>query len=111
MPLVGKDGTRVRGSSELIAVITLHMDRPTAQEPALDEGPHAPRHMPELIVVPGGYLEPFFRGECNQRAGIVLAECEWLLHINVAPRFQAMPGDIEMAFRRRRDVNDIRSGL
>src|ERR1035441_4241216 len=103
MPLVGKDRARVGGLSELIAVITLHMDWSATQEPALDEGPHAASHMPELIVVPGCYLEPFFSGECNQRSGIVLAECEWFLNINVAAPIQAKPGDIEMAFRRSRD--------
>jgi hypothetical protein len=30
------------------------MDRPAAQEAALDKGSHASRHVPELIIVPGG---------------------------------------------------------
>ena len=42
------------------------MHRPAAQEAALDQSSHAPRHMPELIVVPRGYLEPLFVRERNQ---------------------------------------------
>src|SRR5271165_4732857 len=111
MPLVGEDRTRVRGLSELIAVIALHMDRAATQEPALNEGPHAARRMPELIVVPGCYLEPFFTGDCNQRSGIVLAEREWFLHIDVAAPIQAKPGDIEMAIRRSRDMHNVGLGV
>ena len=52
-------------------------------------------------------LSLFLVRERNQPLGFVLAECEWLLHIDVASPFQAKRRDIEMAFRRRRNVNNI----
>src|SRR6266566_2805039 len=65
MSLVAKQRSRVPGSTELIAVITLHMYRPAAQEAALDESSHASRCMSELIVMPYSYLEPLFIRKSN----------------------------------------------
>src|SRR5207245_10456840 len=90
-----------------IAVLTLHMSRPSAQVPALDKSSHASRHMAELIIMPYRQLEPRLIGECNKYLGLLRVECDWLLHIDVASPFQAKPSNIEMAFRRRGDVNHV----
>src|SRR6266704_3186959 len=65
MSLVAKQRSRVPGSTELIAVIILHMYRPAAQEAALDESSHASRCMSELIVMPYSYFEPLFIRKSN----------------------------------------------
>src|SRR5208283_473847 len=57
--------------------------------------------------MPHGYLKPPFVRECNQPLRLSLVKCEWLFHIDVAPGFQAKLGDLEMALRRRRDMNNI----
>src|SRR3989454_12325035 len=67
--------------------------------------------MAELIVMPYRQLEPPFVGQCNKSLGLLLMECKWLLHIDVTSALQANPRDIEMAFRRRRDMDNVRSGV
>src|SRR2546422_4104285 len=87
------------------------LHRPPAQVAAFDESPHTSGHMAELMVMSCRQLEPLFIGQCNKSLGLLLMECEWLLHIDVASAFQANPRNIEMAFRRRRDVDNVWSGV
>ena len=67
---VAKKRARIPGPSKLIAVITLHVHRPAAQKAALDQSSHASRHMPELIIMPRGYLEPPLVRERDQLSGL-----------------------------------------
>src|SRR5260370_16784619 len=106
MSLVTKKRSRVPGSSKLIAVMTLHMDRAAAQEAALNKGSHAPCCMPELIVMPYGYLSLAVVGERDQSSSVLLVECEGLLHIDVTSPFETKLRNIVMGFGRRCYVND-----
>ena len=108
MLLVAEKRSRIPGPSELIAVVALHVDRRAAQKAAPDQRTHAARRVAELVVMSRGDLEALVVGQCDQTSGVVLVERERLLHINMAARFQAAPGDLEMALRRRGDVNYIR---
>ena len=47
------------GSCQLVAIVTLHVYRSAAQEAALDKSAHPSRGVPELIIMPYGYLESF----------------------------------------------------
>src|SRR6266571_1688490 len=69
------------------------------------------RDVAELIVMSCGQLESLLIGECNKYLGFFCVEREWFLHIDVASPFQAKPRNIEMAFRRRRDVNNVWPGV
>src|SRR5258708_24607687 len=111
MLLVAKERSSISGPSKLIAEITLHMHRPAAQEAGLDNSSHPSRHMAELIIMPYGYFELSFVRECNQFSGVVLAKCKWLPQIHVASPFQAELRNIEMAFRRHCDVNNVWLGV
>src|SRR6267378_1989108 len=111
MVFVSQKSLRVAGSSQIVAVVALHMHRPVAEIPILDKSPHAPRCVPELIIVSCGYLKTFFYGQCNQCLSLVDAKREWLLHIDVAPRLETLFGNGEMAFRRSADVDNVRQGL
>ena len=77
---------RVAGSSQFIAVVTLHVYRPIAQKAVLDKSPHAPRYVAELIIVSGGYLQTFSHSRCNHCSSLVETKRERLLHIDVASR-------------------------
>ena len=109
MPLVGKECSGVLRSFELITVMALHMDRSAAKKSGADERSHASRHMAELIIMSYGNLEPSFVRESDQALGAVLVKSEGLLHINVAPIFQAKRRKSEMAVGGRRDVNNVGS--
>ena len=61
--------------------------------------------------MPYRQLEPRLIGKCNKYLGLLRVECDWLLHIDVASPFQAKPSNIEMAFRRRGDVNHVWFGI
>src|SRR5213593_506474 len=110
MLLVAKKRSRIT-VPKLIAIVTFHVYRSPAQVAALDESSHASRHVAELIVMPCCQLEFLLIGECNKYLGLLLVECEWLLHIDVTSTFQAKPRNFKMAFRRRRDVNDVWTGV
>src|SRR5437660_10125232 len=111
MALVAKKRSRVTGIPQVIAVVTFHVHWISAQVAAFDESSHTSGHVAELIVMPDCQLEPLFVGQCNKSLGLLLMECEWLLHIDVASAFQANPRDIVMAFRRRRDMDNVRSSI
>src|SRR5438046_2852046 len=111
MSLVAKERPSIRGSSKLVAVVTLHMDRGAAQETALDESPHTTSDMAELVIMSRGYLEASLVRQGDQSSSLSLVECKRFLHINVASPFQTSLGNIEMAFGGCCDVNDVRSGF
>jgi len=108
--LVAKKRSRIRGRSELVAVIAFHMHRTGPQESALNKRSQASRDMPELIVMPGGQLEAHFFRQRNQSSGLAFVQCEWLLYVDVASRLQASFGNLEMTCGWRRDVNNVRLG-
>ena len=70
--------------SELIAVITLHMHQTVAQKTAVHKSSHTPRCVVELSVMAYCQLEASFIRECDQFLGLLLANCEWLLYIDMA---------------------------
>src|SRR5207245_9436184 len=111
MLLVAKKRPRITGLSKVIAVVTFHVYRNPAQVATLDERSHAYRHVTELVVMSYGQLESLVIGECNKYLGFFCVECEWFLHIDVASPFQTKPRNIEMAFRRCRDVNNVWAGV
>ena len=111
MLLVTKKGSRVTWLRKVIAVITLHVHRVPAQVSARDETPHASRHVAELIIMSRSQLEPLVVGERDESPRLLLTECDWLLHIDVASSFQAKARNSEMALGRRRDVNNVRPGV
>src|SRR2546427_724657 len=111
MLLVAKKRPRITGLSKVIAVVTFHVYRNPAQVATLDERSHASRHVTELVVMSYGQLESLLIGECHKYLGLFCVECEWFLHIDVASLFQAKPRNIEMAFRRCRDVNNVWAGV
>src|SRR6266571_2546895 len=110
MLLVAKKRSRIT-VPKLIAIVTFHVYRSPAQVAALDERSHASRRMAELIVMSCRQLEFLLIGECNKSFGLFCVECDWLLHVDVASAFQAKSGNIEVAFRRRRDVNNVWPGI
>src|SRR5206468_6220538 len=111
MVLVAQQRSRVRRVFEFMAEVAFHMYRAPAQVAALDEPSHASRDVAELVVVSHRELEAPLIREGNEDSGLLRVERERLLHIDVASPLETGPGDIEMAFRRRRDVNDVWSGV
>src|SRR5271157_3577138 len=108
---VGKKCSHISGVSEFIAKITFHVNRRPAQVTAPDKCPHVSCRMAELTVMSYCQLEPPLDRKRHEHAGLLGVEREWLLHIDVASPFQAKLGYIEMALRRRRDVNNIGCGV
>src|SRR5438093_10330045 len=111
MLLVAEQHPRMTGVREVMAKIALHVYREPTQVAALDEGSHASRHVAELVVMPDRELEPPLIGECDKSFGLLRVERDRLLHIDMAPALEAQPSDLEMALRRRRNVNDVGPGV
>ena len=107
--LVAQQGSGIVRSPHFITVITLHMHRGATEITRLDQTPHTQGGVAELMIVSRCELESFFGGEIDQSSGFFFIQSEWFLHINMASLFQTEPGNVEMALRRRRDVNYVRT--
>ena len=92
---------------KIVTVLAFHVDRLAAQIAALDQFPHADHGMRELGIMPGDDLEPLVVSEPYQFLCLGRIQREWLLHIDVAAGLQAHLSQLEVALRRRRDVDDI----
>ena len=62
----------------------------------------------ELIVMARGKLDSVLLGQVDQPSRFLGVDGKRLLDVNVAAALQAERGNRKMAFRRRRDVNDVR---
>src|ERR1035438_4543323 len=111
MPFVAKKCTRIPRLSDLIAVTALHMNRRAPQVAALDKSAHASRHMAKLIIMACRYFQALVVRKRNQRLRVGLAKHEGLFHVDIAPQLKAELRDAEMAFRWRRDVDNIGFGF
>src|SRR5437879_6048100 len=98
MLLVAKKRSRIIGVSKVIAVITLHVGRNAAQVAAFDECSHAACHVTELIVVSRRQLEALVIGQGNKLLSLPLVQCDWFLHVDVTPSFEAKRGKSNVAF-------------
>ena len=67
--------------------------------------------MVELCIVPHGQFELLLIGKRDQTLRVRVVEREWFLHIDMTATIETEAGNLKMAFRRRGNVNDIRSGF
>src|SRR5205809_4828916 len=108
MTPVSKKGSCIPVSAKDITVMTLHAHRRPPEIPALDKRSHAPRHMAELVIMSHCQLQPSFVGESHEALRLRFINGEGLLHIHMATTFQTECGNLKMALRRRRHVNNVR---
>ena len=64
--------------------------------------------MAELVVVSDRQLQAFRLREGDQRVRLPGVDGERLFHVDVGSSLQAEPRELEVALRRRRDVNHVR---
>src|SRR5580704_15319263 len=103
--------SRISRTTQVVTVVTFHVHWLPAQVPVRNESPQPSGSVAELVVVAYGQLEPLFLGQVHELLGLVQIEGKWLLDIYVTALLQAKSGDIEVTLRRRRDMDNVRSGL
>src|SRR5215468_11339041 len=84
MPWITEESAGVPGMPDLVAIITLHMNRPGAQVAALNQATHAPRYMTELIIVTSRQFEPGSCRQIDQFLSFAFVNGEGFFDVNVA---------------------------
>src|SRR5205814_4920814 len=106
--LIRKQSLRV-SFAQFITVITLHVHWRPAQISALDQRPHAPGRVPELVVMARGNLEASLCCQADQLLGVRSIQRKWLLNVNMAARRKTLFAQREVTLRRSGKMDDIRS--
>src|SRR5437016_10574886 len=103
---VGEKRPRI-GLTEIVTKMAFHVYRRATQIAATDELSHATRHMAELVVMSGRELQLGLVGECYENVGLLGVDGERLLHVDVGSPLEASLREREVAFRWRRNVDNV----